>query len=414
MANRDSSSKRRTLALFICGAAALIFCAQLQAVGADIDPASIPAGPFQVTPLLGLDTKYRDNIYLQENDTTGSWIFLARPSLSAAAQDRNNLYELIYKGEAGWYQESSSRDDNDYFDNTFAGRAHMEFSERYVAELYASWAALHEARGTGLTEGVIGELINRNIEYDQIDVQGSLQLGSNAGIGRLVLGAGYMDRQYQNFREFTRTRDRDEVTLDATFFYPIAPKTDLLAGYVHKAINYPNPFQNAPPLDSDENFLMVGATWEMTSKATSTGKIGYVDKNFDTSERDNWDGLSWSVELIMQPRAQDTVVVTTQRIPQETTQEGNFVNTSNVRVTWTHHWSDRVYSMFGGYYARDKYEDSINNRDDDLYNGFVRGGYQFRRWANFFAEYRYDKKDSNVDSFSYEDNTVIFGVDLSL
>ena len=42
-------------------------------------------------------------------------------------QDRNNIYQLGYQGEAGWYEVNRPNDRNDYFDNTFSGDAHMEF-----------------------------------------------------------------------------------------------------------------------------------------------------------------------------------------------------------------------------------------------------------------------------------------------
>jgi hypothetical protein len=410
MCNRDFSSTTAALAF---GAAAIGLSMPASAAVNKVGPASIPAGPFEVTPLLGFQTKYRDNIYLQEDNTTDSWIFVARPSLSAVARDRQNLYSLEYQGEAGWYDESSSRDDNDYFDNTFSGNAHMEFSERRIVELYTKYAMLHEERGTGLTEGEVGQLVDENVEYDQTEVGGSFQLGANDH-ARLELRAGYMEREYQNFEDITRTRDRDETTLGTTFFYPIAPKTDLLAEYTYRDIDYPNPFEVDPPLDSEENFFMVGAQWEMTPNSTSTGKLGYIDKSFDDSARDDWDGLGWSLELRMQPRVQDTVVVSTQRKPEETTREGNFADQANLSVKWTHQWSDRVYSILGTYYARDKYEDSFNDRDDDIYNVSVRGGYQFRRWVSLYGEYRYDEKDSNVDTLSYEDNTFIIGVEFSL
>jgi len=401
---------RLLVALVVAAGAA----GRIQAAVNPVGPASIGAGPAAITPVVSFESKYRDNIYLQENNPTDSWIFVARPAVNAALQERENRYELDYKGEAGWYQENSSDDKNDYFDNTFSGNAHMELSARWIVDAYASWAALHEERGTGLTEGLVGEFVDKNVKYDQSDVGGSLQWGSNSGGGRIVFNAGYMDRQYQNFEELTRTRDRDETTLGTTFFYPVAPKTDLLAEYEYKDIHYPNPFEDGPPLDSDENSLMVGAQWEMTPNLKSTARVGYVDKNFDDSEREDWDGVGWSVELWMQPRVQDTVVVRTSRRPEETTREGNFINRAEVSTAWTHNWSDRVYTELGALYGQDEYEDSFDHRKDDIYNLSLRSGYQFRRWANIYVSYSWDDKDSNAPNLSYTDNTYVLGVDFSL
>jgi hypothetical protein len=374
----------------------------------------ITAGPVAITPTVGTEIKYRDNIYLQENNTTDSWIYLARPAISALAQDRNNVYQLGYKGEAGWYEVDRSNDRNDYFDNTFSGDTHLEFSERWIAEAYVRWAALHEDRGTGLSEGLIGEFIPEPIEYDQGDVGGSLQFGSDEGVGRLVLRAAYMDRSYQNFKEFTRPRDLDETTLGSTFFYPIAPNTDLLAEYQYNDIHYPTPFADQPALDSEENYLMVGAQWEITPNLTSTAKAGYVDKNFESSQRKDWDGLGWSLDLLMEPREQDTILVRSERAPEETTLQGNFIKRETLEATWTHRWSDRVDTQLRGLVGVDTYEQAVDDRKDDSYTVALRVDYEFRRWANVYAGYSYDDKDSNAENLSYTDNIFRIGVELSL
>jgi hypothetical protein len=378
-----------------------------------LDPAVINAGPFALTPTLGFETKHRDNIYLQQRNPTDSWISLERPELNAALQDRENLYQLNYKGEAAQYEVSSNNDRNDYFDNTFSSNAHVELSDRWIAAGNASWAALHEDRGTGLSEGLVGQVLPEPVRYDQSDVGGSLQYGTQ-GVARLLVRAGYMDREYQNFKEITRSRDRDESTLGSTFFYPIAPKTSLLADYTYKHIHYPNPFTSVPELDSDENSLLVGARWEITPNLVSTAKAGYVDKNFDSSQRADWNGLGWSVDLLMQPRQQDSIVVQSSRAPEETTLQGDFIKRSAISTVWTHYWSDRVYTELGGLYGQDVYEQSIDDRKENIYNASIRVGYLFRRWVNIYAGYRYDDKGSNAPNLSYTDNVFNVGVDLSL
>lgn len=377
-------------------------------------PAAIDAGPFVITPTTGVEIKHRDNIYLQQNNATDSWIYIARPALNVLAQDRNNTYQLDYEGRAAWYQVSRNNDDNDYFDNTISGKTHMEFSDRWIAEGFISWASLHEDRGTGLSEGLIGEVLPKPIEYDQGDVGGSLQFGSEDDVGWLLLKAGYMERQYQNFKELTRQRDRDETTVEATFFYPVAPKTDILVEYKFKRIHYPNPFVEIAQLDSDENSLFLGAQWEITPNLTSTAKVAYIDKDFKEPGRKDWDGLGWGLELLMQPREWDTILVTSTRHPEETTLQGNFIKREVLTTTWTHQWSDRVYSELGGLLGQDSYAQSFDNREDDIFNVSLKVGYEFRRWVNIYTGYSYDRKNSNVENLSYRDYVFNVGVELSL
>ena len=411
MHTRDHQLTRASAAL----ATALwgILCLNGQALAAVAGgPAAIDAGPVAITPTLGAEAKYRDNIYLQENNKTDSWMAVLRPAVNARMQDRSNVYNLTYTGETSWYQEDSSNDGNNYFDNTLAADAYLLLVDRWSATADISRAWLHEDRGTGLTEGAVGDFISEPVEYEQTDVGGSLEYDS--GIGKLQLTARYMDREYTNFKEFTRSRDREEVTLGGAFFYPVAQKTDIFLDYFYRDISYPNPFEQVPPLDSQENSLQAGVQWEITPNLKSTAQAGYVEKSFDDSNRRDWDGIGWKLDLWMQPREQDTIVITGTRAPEETTLQGDFIKRENLTATWTHNWSDRIDTNLSGSVGRDTYQGSINDREDDIYNISLRTNYEFRRWAILYASYAWDDKSSNADNLSYTGQTVIFGVDLSL
>jgi len=410
MLSRDSGAARHLLALSILVCELAYTSAAVAATAGG--PAVIDVGPVAITPTTGLESKYSDNIYLQETDTTSSWIYLVRPAVVAQLQDRSNLYRLSYDGEAAWYDEDSENDRNDYFNHTFSGDIYILPAERWIATAYASYALLHEDRGTGLTEGQIGNNIPEPVEYDQTDVGGTIEHGS--GVGRISLNANYMDRVYQNFRQFTRSRDVEETRVGATFFYPIAPKTDILLDYSHADISYPNPFENLPALDSTEDTIQAGIEWEITPNMTSRAQAGGTQKNFDDSERDEWSGLTWTLSLLMQPTEHDTVTITGQKAPEETSLQGDFINRESLTTTWDHSWSDRVGTSLSGTVARERYEGSINDREDYIYNVTARVNYEFRRWVNTYMSYSYDDKDSNAEDLSYQQNVFMIGVDLSL
>ena len=64
--------------------------------------------------------------------------------------------------------------------------------------------------------------------------------------------------------------------------------------------------------------------------------------------------------------------------------------------------------------TRERYEQSINDRTDWVYNATVKANYEFRRWCNTYISYAYNDKDSNADDLSYTENAFMIGVDLSL
>jgi hypothetical protein len=318
----------------------------------------------------------------------------------------------VYEGEKTLYDEDSSEDENNYFDHTLTADTALLLTDRWSATAFYSYAWLHEDRGTGLTEGQVGEFISEPVEYEQWEMGGSVEYGS--GVGRLELSADYMEREYTNFQDLTRSRDRDETGFGAKFFYPVAPKTDIFLDTRYKDISYPNPFEDVPPLDSEEYYIDFGVEWEITPNLKSSAQGGYVDKSFDSNERRDWDGIGWTVDLWMAPTEHDTITVTGSRAPDETTLQGDFIKRETVTVSWSHIWSDRFSHDLSGTLTRETYEGSINDREDDVYGIVFRVNYEFRRWAQFYTSYGWDEKDSNAENLSYTSNTVIFGAQLSL
>jgi polysaccharide biosynthesis protein VpsM len=82
--------------------------------------------------------------------------------------------------------------------------------------------------------------------------------------------------------------------------------------------------------------------------------------------------------------------------------------------TWTHEWSDRVYTELGTLLGQDTYEQSFDDRKDDIFNSSLKLGYEFRRWTNIYTSFSYDRKNSNVENLSYKDYVFVVGVELSL
>ena len=194
----------------------------------------------------------------------------------------------------------------------------------------------------------------------------------------------------------------------------MAPKTDIFLDTRYKDISYPNPFEDVPPLDSEEYYIDFGVEWEITPNLKSSAQGGYVDKSFDSNERRDWDGIGWTLDLWMAPTEHDTITVTGSRAPDETTLQGDFIKRETVTVSWSHIWSDRFSHDLSGTLTRETYEGSINDREDDVYGIVFRVNYEFRRWAQFYTSYGWDEKDSNAENLSYTSNTVIFGAKLSL
>ena len=234
-------------------------------------------------------------------------------------------------------------------------------------------ALLHEDRGTGLTEGDRNE-ISEPVRYDQTDVGALAEYGS--GIAGWSSAPAAMDRVYQNFRQFTRSRDLDETSWRHVFI-PLPP-IQTSCSITPTALHYPNTFENLPSLTKHGKLAGGGCRLEITPKRPA-GPGGLREKDFDDPARKNWDGIGWSLELDATPE-QDTIVITSSHAPEETSLQGDFINRETLKTDWTTAGPTGGLRCSAARPPAKSNEQSINDRKDYIYNISARANYAFRRW----------------------------------
>ena len=378
-----------------------------------IDPASVSAGPFEITPTLTLDTKFDDNIFNSPDDEFDDTIFLINPKIAIESESGPNTFGLDLELVEGIYDDS---DDDDFTDWTVDADTHLELNSRNIIDLSAGFHSLHENRGTGFSEGEQALLIDEPDEYEETVFAGHYTFGGADSKGRLRLGGDYLDKDYTNNEPASDTRDRENTTYDGTFFWKIAPKTDILAEVKYTEIEYQTQFTDGTPqLDSDETRYLVGITWEATGKTTGTIKLGMLDKDFDDNGREDFEEeFTWDVDILWQPREQHVFSFSAAQVAQETTGTGDFINTEEYLAGWQWDISSKLDLFANVRYATDEYENA--DREDDLIYAGVGIDYEFRRWLGVSLSYYYDERDSDnpTNDLDYEKNVFLVGIDLSL
>jgi hypothetical protein len=380
-----------------------------------IEPRNIQAGPVYIAPTLGVAARYVDNLLRMDNDKKSTWVTEYTPKVLTWMQDGNNTYSLSYQLEDSHY--ASSHDD-DFTDHQANLDVHHEFNVRNVLNIMGEYYDGHEERGTGLTEGEIAELIDEPVEYESSRLGGDYTYGNRSSRGRLELAARTVSYEYKNFRDFTRFRDRDADTYGATFFWKMGPRTDALLEV--RAIN--NDYDRADPrdfagsLDSDEMNYLVGMTWDATARTTGSIKVGAYDREYDSSDRSDDDGFQWEVDLTWKPRTYSSVNLNTRRVSQETSGQGDFIDTKEYAVTWDHKWTLRSRTHMSFLFGDDDY--SGTERSDDRIELEAGFSHEIQRWLDLGFGYRFEKRDSNArflgESLDYTQNIFFVEAKLSL
>lgn len=374
-----------------------------------IEPAAIPVGALSLTPTLDITEKYQDNFYNAVNNEVGTAITTIRPSFDLQGQKGNFTAGVTYAAEAGFHH---STHDDDYVDHAFSAYADLDLSSRQNLALLAEYLKLHDARNdSGSGDSLSTAQADKPSRYSVKGISATFSHGTTESKGQIVVKGGLRDKEYDNFRAVTAAKDRQTKSLSGTFYYRISPRTRLLAETRFQEINYD---LATVTLDSTETKYLVGAEWDATAKTTGSARLGITQKNFDDASRDDFTGGSWEVGVEWSPRTYSVFDLTTSRTAEESSGTGDYIDTINTTLGWTHDWNERFSTRVSQSFTNEEYVNSVSGKEDDTNITSLGLTYDMRRWLTFGVDLSHKSFDSNLAASDYESNEIIFTVQSSL
>lgn len=385
----------------------LIWIAGVQAAP---EPQAIELGGGKLIPTLKVALKHDDNIFSQFTREVSDTILQVAPEVQWLQEKGTTSLAITYTGDYGVYKDS---DDDDYDDHTLSFDAALSPTDIFRFDFGASYGWLHDNRGEGSSEGINALTRGEPDEYEIGNVNLELDFGRESSLFGFRLSGSQDDIEYQNNRNETIFRDRDETYFAARLYGKISGgKTKFFVEASEKDFSYDeNPILGGT-LDSDESGWAVGVEWEATAKTSGSILVGEVEKEFDSAVRGEEDIDIWEVEIIWSPRTYSHVLLNASNTPQETNGTGSFIESQDTSLAWIHDWSDRVHSIVSFSDGTDEYANSL--REDDRQTVSVGLSYDWRRWLTVSGSYAYQERDSNADIFDFEKNVVTISLDMSL
>jgi hypothetical protein len=360
--------------------------------------------------IFDLDTQlnWTDNLFRSEEEEFETWGTVISPALQTWIQNGTNSVSVTLRAKNFTYASSHDDDATDYIANL---DIHHEFNARNTLNFFAEFNDTHEARGTGVSEG-IALRFEEPVELERAIVGGDYTFGSRESAGRLKLSAKGVNHNYQNFREFTQYRDRDEQHAAGTFYWKVGGRTDLLAEvrYYETEYDVTNPLDAAGTLDSENYEYFLGVEWEATGKTKGAIRLGAQDRKYSSSLREDDDGFNWDIDITYSPRTYSHIQFMSGSYYQETNGLGDAINRADSSLGWDHAWSSRTRSHIKGAYIVDEY-DGVD-REDDIYKIEAEIIHVLNRYLEMGFGYRYADKDSDIDFFDYTRNEVFLNLDL--
>ncbi len=342
------------------------------------------------------------------------------PSLLTKIERNQYQAQLVYKLKAGF----SSDDQNDYDDHTVQLTNFFEFSHRHHLVVDYRFQALHELRGENITEGK-GDQLKTPIEFFRNDLKTNYIFGAAGAQGRFEFGIGYSDKTYQNYRnetfgtsiEKTKYNDFRSPNAHFEFYLRATPKTYWLIGTRQALTEYQHQKPSSASKDNTAGFYYTGAQWEVTGKTHGIARLGYQVKDFESDQRETFEGFSWDVGLEWQPQEHTLLTAKTTQAAVNPDQDGDYDLRTRYELGVMHNWNSYFATHIGGIYQQDDYAGTSNfsePRVDDSYTVTVGIDYQIRRWVQLKADWQYQDKKSNNPGYGFNQNIWTLSAQFSL
>lgn len=388
-----------------------------------LQPQAVPFGAFVLVPTLNTKTVFDDNIYSLSSNEVSSFSQVVNPNFAFVAQDRANVYKLVYNLNAAGYANDS---DDSYNDHKIDLNAHIEPTARLRYDAGLAYAMLHDDRGQGASSGFGLDQIRYDANGDRVFDGGigevdkydlaTLRLGGEYGAktarGLLVANADLNQKRYSR-NSSALGRDNDTLNVLLGVRARLMPKTTFLVDYEISDTNY----KGVTP-DSKDNRILAGITWENSIQTTGKLRLGQGKREIDGGK--DISKFTWDLGMVWKPLPLDTINITGGAKATDASAPYAATENTNYNLSWTHQWLDRVNTAVNFGVSKDDYTVAPNApagtkaRSDDTTNYGVSLNYQMRRWLVWSVGVNSSDKDSTVKDFSNTRNVMSIGAQVSL
>lgn len=368
--------------------------------GAVFEPATIKAGVFEVMPWIGLAVGSNSNTGASNAAKTSSTVTSITPNVVVGLPTQGQMYALKY---AGNYTQFASSKIDDFNDHNFEAFADNIWTSRLNSLVNVGYAKGHDGRNA---------LLFRNQEKWHATAFSAMgHYGAEGAQGQFELAAGQTAKRYDsNNSGATQFYDNDKTDLKGTFFYRVAPATQMFVEASNAKYRYV--VASVRPLDSTEQRYMVGVKWEATAKTTGNVKLGTLKKSFNSALRQNGNATVWDADVSWSPKPYSKFEASLHQTAREDGSVGGYIVSQDSDFRWSQDWSGFVTSALSLGDGVDKFQGGV--RTDKRQTYALKATYGFRTWLRAGLEYKNTKRNSTDALWSYTQAVTMLTLEGSL
>lgn len=367
------------------------------------EPIKLGSG-FLLSPAIGMDMRYDDNITNAPEDGIDSFLLLTNPSIGLEYDRGIIIYSLQYSLSHGDYLDS---DRDSFTDHALTAAADWQISDRHSLSAGAAYLNINQEFNDQVTEDLDSLIFERD-RYHQSDLFVTYGYGAEGARGHLDLTLGTTNR---NYVDEIAARDRRTPYGSALFSLNLGGKTALLTRLEGRRIRYEDNLLNIPDRDNDEATLMLGIERE-TEQLTALLMGGLVRKQFLEEGTPDYQRPRWIASFAWRPLETSRLSFTAERRPIDSAAGiANFVDATSGLLDWQHSWSEKISSNAFYRYTDAEYAGAELTENIRRWGLTLR--YQFRPWLDFRTGVSALEQNASAEILSYERNQVFLGFDAS-
>lgn len=348
----------------------------------------------RVTPFVSERFEYQSNVFQTPSRAETDLIFKTIPGILIEYGSGANWLSLGYRVEILKFLNLSSQDATHHI---FLGQLHLE-ANRLIFNVSDNYANTTDPPGSEL----IGRIENRTNTFVP-DVE--FRLTDRFAIG---VNASWIHVEFPTIPQL----DRNEYSGGGSVFWRFQPKSDLRLTYNYGV----KEFNSAGIRDVTRHVVLLGVRGELSSKFTSTFRIGYEDRqpNGNAPGLKSYSGFVLGGDSTFKFSDRTSISLLTDRSVSESifADELWFVSTTGTLVL-NHRFGPkvaanaRVTAGENDYQLKTALEGSQPKWRNDLIIGWGAGvSYDVQPWLRLALDFLHTDRESNFRQFSYKQDKV--------
>ena len=348
----------------------------------------------KVSPFLSEKVEYESNVFQVPSHSKDDIIFKTIPGILADYTFGTHSLTAGYRAEILRYLDLTNQDTVHHI---AVGQLRLDFP-RTLLNLRDDFTRTSDPPGTELTGRILS---TTNV----LKPEGEYRITPSFSTG---LNYSWTRTRFDD-RAIGTLIDRDEHLIGASVFWKFVPKGDLFLNYSYGLSN----FTESSDRDFTSHNITVGLRGDITSKLSSSFRIGYTREDPVHGNQTSFNGLILGGDYVYKPLERLTFTLSTQRARQEST-FGTVVfyvtNSGTLSAFYQILPKVSLSARLGGGTNEYSTKQTADGKTDFRHDSFILGGaqaeYEIQPWLRVGLEYLRTSRDSNFPSFRFVDDRV--------